>query len=316
MINVEICRAGFIESVHQVHAHVENSAGEILFSSSADFQFYPRSAIKPLQTLLILESGAYNRFNLQQKHLAIASASHTGEQVHTDLVREWLKHMELQIKDLNCGAHDPFDSRALVELKKNGEAPTAVHNNCSGKHAGFLSVCKQLKFSVVDYHLPDHPLQQLMTKNLENYLEESLVEYGIDGCSIPAYRMSFHAFGKAFAKLAGQVFENKVTAATQVYNAFVLYPQLTSGLEEYCFKIMEKNPQKILAKVGAEGVLLGAIPEKKLAIVVKALDGTERAAQFAFDKLVEKFSDIKPALNSKLINWSGVEVGAIRVNGI
>jgi L-asparaginase II len=316
MINVEICRSGFLESLHQVHAHVENSSGEIIFSSGVDFQFYPRSAIKPLQSMLLLESGAYRDFNLQPKHLAIASASHNGERVHTDLVKEWLTLMGLQIKDLNCGAHQPYNTQAIFELKKNGEAPTAIHNNCSGKHSGLLCVCKHLNLSVVDYHLPDHPLQQLLTKTLENYLQESLIDYGIDGCSIPAYRMSFHSFCRAFAKLAHQVFEKRVMSATQVYDAFVAHPQLTAGLEEYTFKLMEKNPHKILAKVGAEGVLIGAIPEKKLAIVVKALDGSERAAQFAFDRLLEKFTDISPILNPKLINWAGLEVGKIQVTGI
>lgn len=310
---IEVLRGGFVESSHQVEACVQISTGETLFKTGEDFQFFPRSAVKPLQSQILLETGSYDSLGLDLRHLALASASHTGEKIHTDLVRAWLSKLGLNISSLNCGAHRPFDLDTLVDIKRDHQEPTALHNNCSGKHTGFLSVCAHMKLPFADYHLADHPLQIKVKELLQNRLEQNLSDYGIDGCSIPAYRMGFQAVARAFAKMAEEISENANTYSLPVFQAFTQHPYLTSGRDEYCMKLMEKNPGQILTKEGAEGVLIAVIPAKKMAIVVKAIDGTERASQNALDHLLEKFANLKPVSNKEIFNWAGREVGQVRV---
>src|SRR3989338_439839 len=313
MLKVEITRGDYVESTHQVHARVESANGTVLLNSSKDFDFFPRSAIKPIQSYLLLKSGAYEGLNLDLRHLALASSSHIGEKQHTDLVLSWLEKLELDQAALRCGAHAPGDADSSFLLRQNNQQPRAIHNNCSGKHTGFLSVCKHLKFPIENYHHIEHPLQQKLKQVLENELECELKHFGIDGCSIPAFYMSFHQMSRAFAKMAGRAYADSNSAAGMGFQALARFPELTSGKDQYYTQVMVKNSGRILSKGGAEGIVAGIIPEKKISILVKSSDGSHRGAQSAFDYLVHAFGGLEMALSPLITNWVGTHVGVVRV---
>lgn len=313
MLKVEVKRGEFIESTHLVHARIEKSDGNILYSTSSDFNFFPRSAIKPFQSLLLLKSGACKALGLTQKHLALASASHAGQREHTILIADWLKSLGLNESNLRCGAHWPSDPSAADLLRENNLKPSPIHNNCSGKHTGFLSVCKHLNLPVENYHLIDHPLQQKLKETLEQELDCELVDYGIDGCSIPAFRMSFNKMSRGFSKMAGVALDEPSSPMGLIYQAFIDNPILTSGTEQYCAQVMIHNKNRIAAKAGAEGVLVGIIPEKKISILVKCQDGSHRGAQHAFDHLAKKYGGLKAGISTRITNWVGTHVGDIEV---
>ncbi|MBC7740957.1 MAG: asparaginase [Bdellovibrionaceae bacterium] len=313
MLQVTIRRGDFIESTHQVHAHVVSADGHVLYDSENDFHFYPRSAIKPLQTLLLLKSGAYRARGLDLRHLAIASASHAGGLEHTQLVTSWLQQLGLTAAALRCGSQWPSDEVGINELRCNSKTPSAIHNNCSGKHTGFLTSCVHLNLPIENYHEFQHPLQQMLKELLENIMLCDLKDYGIDGCSIPTYQVSFQKMAMAFAKMAEKAVTNPDSDEALIVQAFKAHPVLTSGQGEYCTQLMINNNGRVLAKVGAEGVLVGIIPEKKLSILVKCVDGSQRGAQNAFDFLIQKYANLKPELPSQIKNWVGTHVGDVQV---
>lgn len=313
MLKVEIRRGGLIESTHRVHARVETADGNVLFNTTDDFDFFARSAIKPFQSYLLLKSGAFESLNLDLTHLALASASHAGELQHTDRVTAWLEKLGLDYTALRCGTHWPGDAETGYFMHENKLKPCAIHNNCSGKHTGFLSVCAHLKLPFEGYHLIDHPLQQKLKTVLENEFDCQLMNYGIDGCSIPAFMVSFHKMSKAFARMAAQALTDPSSTAGLVVQAFKTNPVLTSGTADYCTRIMVKNARRILVKGGAEGVVAGVFPEKKLSILVKCHDGSHRGSEHAFDYLVQKWAGLQPAMPTKLNNWVGTEVGHVEV---
>lgn len=312
-MQVEIYRGGSVESKHEISACVVNARGEILFHNHQSFSFFPRSAVKPLQSHLLLQSGAFKDLNLGLEELALASSSHSGEGIHTNKVTAWLQKLNLNGEALACGAHWPYDENTADAMKRQGQTPTRIHNNCSGKHSGFLSVCKHHGIDCKGYELIDHPLQQMLKTTMESLVGHSLTKYGIDGCSIPAFEMDFFSVAKAFATAAKQAHQDSQSTAGLVFQAFQRFPELTSGTQEYCYYLMDKNQRKILVKEGAEGVLVAAIPELELAILVKAQDGADRASQAAMDHLIEKFGKLRPAQDKTVHNWAGLQVGEIKV---
>lgn len=312
-MEVEVCRNGILESRHQIEAYVVQADGNVLFSTGKDFSFFPRSAVKPLQAQLLIESGAFEKFNLTSAQLALAGASHSGEAIHTEPVHQWLKSLNLDHNHLQCGAHWPEEPDEIAKLGEKHQKPSALHNNCSGKHAGLLNVCVHQKLPVENYHQIDHPLQQQLKKLMEQRLDQSLIEYGIDGCSIPTFMTSFQGCGKAFANMAKAVKDNSHAPSKMVFDAFQKHPVLTAGSEDYCSQVMMKNSGKLLVKIGAEGVMAAISPEKQMAIVIKAWDGAYRAAEVAVDHLIQKFFELQPARDPVIKNWAGREVGSFRV---
>ncbi len=311
---IEIRRGSFLESSHQVQAQVVDANGEILYQSGPnDFDFFPRSAVKPLQSLLLLQTGAFSSLGLNLRHLALASASHAGETQHTNLVSEWLSQIQAKAEDLKCGAHWPFDPDTNRMMSEEKQKPSRLHNNCSGKHTGFLSVCTHQKISHQDYHLINHPIQIQLKELMQNWIDRPLTNFAIDGCSIPAFQMKFASVAQAFARFASEASKPSKSPSRLVFEAFVQYPELTAGKAEYCTQMMKANPSQVLLKEGAEGVLVACVPSRQLAILVKALDGAERASQCAMDHLLAVFAKLQPVRNRQLFNWDNMRIGEILV---
>src|SRR5262249_43096502 len=139
-ILVETTRGDMVESRHAGAAAVVDAAGRVVRSwGDIHAPVFARSAIKPLQALPLVETGAAERFGLRDAEIALACASHRGEPIHVETVRRWLARADLGPQDLECGSHAPGNAAAAEALIRAGEAPSAVHNNCSGKHSGFLT---------------------------------------------------------------------------------------------------------------------------------------------------------------------------------
>jgi L-asparaginase II len=328
-LTVNVIRGDSIESRHHVHAVAMNSKSEVLETfGDAELMMFPRSAIKMIQALILVESGAYKKFDLDLRHLALACASHHGEEIHTTLVNEWLQKLDLTAQNLVCGAHWPSDDIRSREMAKLDIKPSKLHNNCSGKHTGFLTVAKTLGMPIEGYEKYDHPLQVALRQVFTDLssVNYDKVAWGIDGCSIPTYFVPLKSMASALATFlpgANQPAARKEAMAL-LLKAMSKHPELVGGSHDsYCTEIGQLTHGKVIAKIGAEGVYAAIVPELDLVIAIKAEDGAFRACETSVATLVNYFVEQKKAgkefsIPQKLSsptqkNWAGEEVGKIQV---
>jgi L-asparaginase II len=325
-VTVEVTRGNLIESRHRGMAVVVDGDGKVVFSvGDAENAVFPRSACKAMQALFMVESGAADAYGFGNRELALSCASHSGEEAHVELAASMLARAGHDLSALECGAHWSLDQKALIGQARSTEKPTALHNNCSGKHSGFICACSHNRIKTKGYVNAEHPLQREIRATMESLTGAAISEdsCGIDGCSIPAYAVPLKSLAHGFAKMAtGQGLEPiRAQASRRLIEACMAEPFYVAGTGRTCTKLMEIAPGKIFAKTGAEGVFVGILPEKGLAIAVKCEDGTTRAAEAMIAALlaryVEKESVEAHALdaiaNRSMRNWNGIHVGDIRV---
>jgi L-asparaginase II len=291
-ILVEITRGYLVESVHRGSVAIADATGAILFRlGETEAPVYPRSSLKPIQALPLLESGAADAFGLSDEDVALACASHSGEPMHTNRVAAWLKRIGCVPGDLACGAHAPRYEPVWEAMVKHGEAPTRLHNNCSGKHTGFLTVARHWDVATKGYEQHDHPVQRAVAAALGELsgLEGELA-WGIDGCAAPNFALPLSSFARALAKLAtpDSLPEPRAAAARRIVRAMMAHPELVSGTGRACAILMRSAQGRAVVKTGAEGYFAGIIPEKGLGIALKVDDGAGRAAETAMAALLDK----------------------------
>lgn len=318
-ITVEVSRAGRPESEHHVHAVLWHAQGGLEQSwGQADRLIYPRSSAKMIQALPLVESGA--AATLGSEHLALACASHSGGAIHTDRVARWLKDIERGEGDLRCGSHIPSDRTAAEGLVRAALPPTQCHNNCSGKHTGFLTLTRHLNAGP-EYIAPDHPIQQVIRTTWEEVTEETSPGFGIDGCSAPNHMTSLSGMARAMAGYAASFGQSGARAEAQqrLVNAMMAHPDLVAGEGRACTGLMRAMAGKAAVKTGAEGVYIAILPEQKRGITLKAACGTTRAAEAAIAALLCHLGVLDPehpaakAVNGvTLRNHAGVSVGAVQ----
>jgi len=318
---VEIWRGGLLESVHQGHAVICDDTGQIVQSwGDPSAIIFPRSSCKMFQALPLIESGAAAAFDLTDRQLALSCASHQGATIHTDPVTAWLDALELTDDDFRCGPQTPSDPPARDALTRAFKKPCQVHNNCSGKHAGFLTLNKHLG-GASDYELIDHPVQQACKSAFEEVTDETSAGYGIDGCSAPNFATSLHGFarGLAFFASAHARSDTRSKAAAQLAQAMATYPELVAGETRACTELMRAMNHKVALKTGAEAVFAAIIPEKKMSIALKITDGATRASECAIAALLVKLGVLDqhhPAtikrMTPELKNWRGTVTGFLR----
>jgi L-asparaginase II len=320
-ITVDITRGSIVESKHLVDVLVMNAEKKILASHGDIYEsIYPRSSIKLLQALLLVESGAYSALGLELQHLALASSSHLADKIHTDLVHEWLQKLNLTEENLRCGAHAPGrdDVRALL-LRQNLE-PHRGHNNCSGKHCGILSVCKHKNYKLQNYDSFDHPIQKDLMNLLSEVYEYDLTNspFGIDGCGIPTIAVPLYNLTLGYTNFI------KRESGKLILEALAKYPELISGDGNLCTEVIRATKGRVIAKTGAEGVFCAFSPVHDIFISLKVRDGGSRASHFAIIALLKEYgcflaeeeSILEKFLNPKIKNWEGVVVGEIKFKGI
>jgi L-asparaginase II len=322
---VEVLRGSLVESRHRGSVAVVNAGGvAALTVGDVTAPVFPRSAIKALQALAMVESGAADRYGLTDEELALASASHSGEPAHVAGVERMLAKIGLDPSALRCGAHWPISQTAAAALARTG-TPSALHNNCSGKHAGFLCLACAMGVDHSDYFRSEHPVQRQVRAVLEDFTGVVLGEdvCAIDGCSVPTWAVPLQSLAHAFAKFAtgSGLAPKRAAAAARLRETCAQQPWFVAGTGRFCTEIMQKFGERVFVKTGAEGVYCGALPELGLGIAVKCDDGAARAAQAIMAVVIARFLPLDAVSQAALVaytrpvlrNWNGFEVGSVRV---
>lgn len=274
----QIWRADVQEGAHFGAAAVVNEGGDVIAGwGDIDTITYPRSSMKPFQALALIETGAANAYGLSAKHLAIACGSHRGETMHTQLVTQWLSDLGCSSDALACGPHYPGHIETYHHMIANHEVPTPIHNNCSGKHSGFLTVCRHCGFDIESYSQTDHPTQQLFAANLDELGAKKLA-WGIDGCTLPTPALPIVDTARLAASFSACSGTSKRSEAMQaLLDAMRKHPEFTSGSDHPMGKVIDATQGKVIFKIGAEGFLLAFVPAQRLGIAIKVTDGSDRA---------------------------------------
>ena len=322
---IDVTRGSLVESRHRCIAAVAGPDGGVVRSwGDIEQPIYGRSAIKPLLALALVETGAADAFGLGDAEIALACASHSGEPRHVEIVRAWLERIGLSVADLECGAHLPYDEPSMRALVRAGREPDAAYNNCSGKHAGFLTTAVHVGEPTKGYIRYEHPVQQRLLGVLEQVagLDLSDAPRGIDGCGIPTIGIPVGNTAMAMARLAdsADLPPARAAAAKRVVQAMMAEPYMVGGRGEFASDVMDKVRGKLALKPGAEGVYAAILPDLGLGVCVKAEDGTPRAAQAAVGRVLVELGlfsrEEKAALADRLtlpvVNRVGREVGQIR----
>ena len=320
---VEVVRGNVVESRHRGSLVVTESGGHKLMAlGDRGAPVYPRSAIKLLQAIPLVMSGAADAFGCGNRELALACSSHNGEPRHTELADAMLARAGLDARALECGAHAPSLDRAARELLLSGEKPSALHNNCSGKHAGMLAVARHLGEQTKGYVRPDHPVQMRIAGIIAALTgcQPTADVCGVDGCSVPTWALPLEAWALAFARIAGAATtgSDELAAGRRLMAACMAEPAYVAGDKRFCTDVMAAFAGKVFVKTGAEGVFCGALPGKGIGIALKIDDGATRASEAVMagvlgalggghDELLARWSR-KP-----LRNVAGAQVGEVRL---
>ena len=316
---VEIWRNDLLESLHQGHAVVCDAQGEIVQAwGDPSAVIFPRSSCKMIQALPLLESGAGSHLSTEQ--LALSCASHQGAAIHTDRVALWLNDLGYTEADLRCGPQTPGDRDAREGLIRAGAQPCQIHNNCSGKHTGFLTLNKHIKGGA-GYEVLDHPVQMMGKAAFEETTGETSPHWGIDGCSAPNHACTMHGLARAMsffasAKTTGDL---RQQSAVKLREAMMTYPELVAGQTSACTELMRATGHKVAIKTGAEGVYVAIIPALKLGVALKITDGATRASEAAIAAILVKLGVLDAAhpatiarMTPDMKNRRGIHVGYTR----
>ncbi|HTW26169.1 MAG TPA: asparaginase [Acetobacteraceae bacterium] len=325
---VEATRGDRVESRHRGAAVAVDADGAVVFAAGEiDAPVYPRSAVKAMLALPLVESGAADRLGLTEAELALACASHAGEPAHVEAAAAMLRRAGLGPEALECGAHWPLDAEAARALAASGRSATALHNNCSGKHAGFLCLACDRGEDPAFYVRPEHPVMREVTAALAAVTGARLEaeNRAIDGCAIPTYAIPLRALALGFARFGtGRGLPPvRAAAAARLRRAVAAHPFMVGGTGRFDTRLIAGLGPRVFSKTGAEGVFGVALPELGLGLAVKCDDGAGRAAEVMTAALVARLlrpdgagAETLAALAApELRNWNGTRVGALRAAG-
>jgi L-asparaginase II len=325
---VEVLRGDVVESAHRGAIVVCDADGKTVWEiGDIDRPVFPRSAVKAIQALPLVESGAADAYGFGDRELALACASHSGEPEHVELALSMLARAGLDEAALECGVHWPSNHDATVALARAGASPGALHNNCSGKHSGFLCTCRHLGIAHRGYVNAEHREQEMVREAMESVTgaAHDPDHRGIDGCSIPTYAVPLRSLALGFARMVtGQGLSPlRARAAQRLLKACMAEPFLVAGTGREDTALMAAAPGRIFVKVGAEGVYCAAVPELGVGIALKCDDGASRGAEVIIASVLAKLLKADAALAETLAararppveNRMGLTVGALRPTG-
>ncbi len=317
----EVWRGEFLECVHLGHAVICDASGDIVQAwGDPDTVILPRSSCKMIQALPLIETGAADAFGLRQDQIALSCASHRAAAIHTDRVRAWLADLDLGNDDLRCGPQVPGDQDARFAMIRAHENPCRYHNNCSGKHSGFLTVTKHLGAGP-EYVDTAHPLQIAVREAFEDTTKMDSPGFAIDGCSAPNFATTVHGLARAMAFFATARDDGPVRnrAAARLVQAMGTYPELVAGEGEPCTDLMRATGGRVAIKGGAEGAYVAILPEQGLGVAVKIRDGAARGSQCAIAALLVSLGaldanhpDVARWMTPKQFNLAGLETGILK----
>ncbi len=333
-ILVNVMRRDVIESFHCGAVAVLDADGGVLASlGDIDRPIFPRSAVKVLQALPLVASGAADRLGLTDAELALACASHNGEDLHAQTAARMLAKAGLDASALECGTHWPYLDTASRVLAMQGREPDALNNNCSGKHAGFVCLAcalhdgtggLNLRQYVRGYVKAGHPVMREVTAALQAATGHDLAHtpQGVDGCSIPTFAVPLRKLALAFARVGTGIglSEGHAAAAKRLRAAVASAPFMVAGSGRFDTRVMERLGERVFCKVGAEGVFCAALPERGLGVAIKIDDGNNaRACEVVMAAVIEACVALgnedaqfmRSLSDATLTNWNGIEVGRL-----
>jgi L-asparaginase II len=278
---VEVWRGKTVESLHMGVAAIANSRGEIIESwGDINESFFPRSALKPIQAIALVETGAYASSRLGLRHLALACGSHNAEPFHTELALEWLMRLGLSQDSLACGPDLPCNENRVPHLFHMAIWRQKINHNCSGKHLGFLTVSKHCDWPLDGYADIDHPAQKLYLDSLSDLatMDSRLLNFSVDGCCLPAPALPIGDFAKMMARFSAQQAGSpkRRAAIGLIHQAMLQHPEYLSGTNQPNVILGRVTQGRIIMKIGAEGFLTAFMPKQGIAVALKIIDGTAR----------------------------------------
>jgi len=312
-ITTFVTRGKIIESTHESKCIIKDYNSKTIFSTNNDYDLiYPRSAIKIFQAVPFIRSEAHKKYKLSQKQIAISCASHCGEPIHLRVLEDWIKKIKKNKQILKCGIHNPLNKKESDKLLLSGIKPSQLHNNCAGKHLGMISACLTYKLNLKNYVDINHSYQKLIRESLEYFTEckISKTQYGVDGCSAPQYAFPLKNISISMINLLKNYKEKKyyTNEIKILLDSIAKYPNLTGSNNTYPTQLMTATRGKVFSKGGAEGVLLFAHKEKKIAGVIKIKDGNERALPSVANEIFKKLQILSNEELTKLAGWDNEKI--------
>ena len=322
-LRVNIRRNDAVESIHDVDIALVDHDGHVIMScGNAERNVFPRSAMKPLQAIALIEhlvkSGQVN--TLSQDEVSLICASHNAEEMHVNAVRALLDRMGIDHDALTCGAHWSLDQNTSINQARQMGNPTKAHNNCSGKHAGMLALAKLMDASLSGYAQIAHPVQQRILGVLESMTGIDLLQHpcGIDGCGAPALSGPMGNWARGFALFAdpSSLTSERQQAIDVIRKGIAASPLMIAGTGRACSSVAQTYGEEITVKTGAEGVFAAAFNSLGLGMMLKARDGNKRASEYALGVVIhalgfDRHEKLNPFFHPKLKNWAGDIIGDI-----
>ncbi len=332
---VEVWRGPIVESRHRGHVAAVDGDGRLVAQAGEpETVTYLRSSAKPFQAIPLLTSGAAEHFGFDETELAVACGSHSGEDVHAETVARMLEKIGLNESYLKCGVHEPFDLVTAERLRERGKKPTALRNNCSGKHTGMLALALHLGARPEEYDHADSPVQQAILRAVAKLSGQSAEEIavGTDGCGVPVFGMRVRTMALMYARLASpptDFDEETRRACARIIAAMTAHPEMVGGTRErFDTEVMRACAGRVVSKIGAEGVYTaGVLPCERwprgLGLSFKIEDGEDRRARSTIaveslrqlDVLNEDAQkSLEPYASFPIKNHRGENVGEIRAS--
>ena len=321
-ISCRVTRGDFTESIHVAFAVIVDCEGQIVFSTGdPHYLTCIRSSLKPFQAAASVKAGAVDAAGFDEKELALMCASHKGEDIHVDTALSMINKLDLNIDDFECGSHYPSDTITRHKMIRENEVATALHNNCSGKHAGMLALAKHLRAETKGYINEQHLVQRTILEYVAELSGEPDIPTETDGCSAPTPFMTLKMIAELFQSLASC----KRPELKKVYDAMVAHPELVGGTNHFDSIFISALDGRGVTKVGGEsvrGISLNTEKYGPIGVSIKILDGSFRAMPLAVMKLLEHLEllseDEKNKLHKfrtkKLTNHNGLQVGHIEAH--
>lgn len=302
LLDILVSRGGITESRHRVHAVVSDERGTWC-AGSGDPEIFTcwRSCAKPFQLLPFLATGRADELGWGDEEITLACASHGGEPEHVDMAARMLGSVALEEGDLACGPHEPLSRRGARLLRENGDRPTRLHNNCSGKHAAMLAFARSSGWPVLGYQSSMHPVQRQALASVSHWtaVPAHELEQSVDGCGVVAFGLPLHAMATAFARLGAAAARGDELPA-RILEAMRANPFLLGGTDRFDTLLIEETDGRVIAKVGAEGVHSVMIPEARLGFAIKVEDGAARAQHPAVLRLLQHLGALPEDLSPRL----------------
>lgn len=278
-----VTRDQYVESIHYGYICIVDSSGRVLYNlGDYNTKIFFRSSAKPVQVIPLIQSGAAEALNFSNKEIAIACASHSGQKIHQETVKEILKRLKLDEVNLHCGIMTPYSEEENKRLLSKGDSPSVFHCSCSGKHSAMLALAKFRGYNVDNYERITNPIQQEILKTVAEFTDENpdSIPIGTDGCGAPIYLLPIHKIALSYARLVmySQNIKSPYNYSCKaVFDSMTQYPEMVAGDYEFCTELMKETGGKLIGKVGCEAVYCLGIKEGNLGVCIKIIDGNERA---------------------------------------